>query len=219
MRSPPNCRPRLFLAFAAPLLAGCNCNSQATCLATVCTTLLMYPAFAAHQAAVQASPGLQSKLVALVPDMIRGARECLDAALQRAHGPEDQGSSAGSTRGPGAQHPSAGADSLAVVMSHLQLVAASCLTDAVHRLVGAAAAAQPHSQQRQQQRQPVFSWVADLAALLDELVATWPSPLPAAEFTRLLLYAVFVAVHPFSFVWSAAAASTAGASQDTIANF
>ena len=168
---------------------------------------------------MRASPGLQSKLVALVPDMIQGARECLDAALQWAHGPKDQGSSAGSTRGPGMQHPSTAADSLVVVISHLQLVAASCLIDAMERLVGAAAAAQPHSQQRQQQRQLVASWVADSAALLDALVATWPSPLPAAEFTRLMLHAVFVAVHPFSFARSAAVAGTAGASQETIANF
>ncbi|PRW57753.1 Zinc finger MYND domain-containing 19 Q7TSV3 isoform B [Chlorella sorokiniana] len=69
--------PELVTRWLACVLVVVHAGKDADChhsslvpLAIVCATLLTHPALAAHQAAVQASLALQSKLVALLPEFL-----------------------------------------------------------------------------------------------------------------------------------------------------
>lgn len=190
------------------LVAGCHYTSLES-LALVCNILLTHSAFGQHQAAIQASPALQSKLAALLPDFARTAAAGLMCAFN------GSATATGGSIGGGAASDAAGAaadsslgalpaDSRAaaaqrLAISCLQTVTAPCLEGGVQQL-----AAPPQQQeQRAQWLQQMADWEAGATALLQAVPAARPASLPVAKFVPLLLQIATSAAHLHSLAASA----------------
>lgn len=182
------------------MAAGCHYTSLES-LALVCNILLTHSAFGQHQAAIRASPALQSKLAALLPDFARIAAAALRCAFNgsaSATGGSIGGGTASDAVGAAANTSlgalpagSRAAAAQRLAISCLQTVTAPCLEGGVQRL-----AAPPQQQeQRAQWLQHMADWEAGATALLRAVPAAQPASLPAAEFVRLLLQIATSAAH------------------------
>lgn len=197
---------------AVTLLAGCHHSSLGP-LATVCTTLLTHPAFEAHQAAVRASPALQSKLATLLPDLAMFAGFHLEVVFGTGQADAESSASAGSSAGgaagaagspaldgtAGAAH-NVAAWQLRVATSCLQLTTAPCIQGGVQFLALSASAERSPARQQQQ---VLKYWLAHLTRVLQAVPAERPPGMPAAEFVHMLLQAASAAARPLSLVDSA----------------